>query len=35
MNMSGEQVRVGLRNEEFVPFFQPVVTLQQNPSCAK
>ena len=28
MNMSGEQVREGLRNEKFVPFFQPVVTLQ-------
>jgi PAS domain S-box-containing protein len=27
MNMSGGQVRAGLRNEEFVPFFQPVVTL--------
>ena len=27
MNMSGEQVRAGLRNEEFVPFFQPVVNL--------
>ena len=28
MNMSGGQVRAGLRNEEFVPFFQPVVTLR-------
>jgi PAS domain S-box-containing protein len=27
MNMSGEQVRAGLRANEFVPFFQPVVTL--------
>jgi EAL domain-containing protein (putative c-di-GMP-specific phosphodiesterase class I) len=27
MNMSGEQVRAGLRADEFVPFFQPVVTL--------
>jgi PAS domain S-box-containing protein len=27
MNMSGDQVRAGLRNEEFIPFFQPVVTL--------
>lgn len=27
MNMSGVQVQEGLRNEEFVPFFQPVVTL--------
>jgi len=27
MNMSGEQVRAGLRDEEFVPFFQPIVTL--------
>ena len=27
MHMSGEQVRLGLRNEEFVPFFQPIVTL--------
>jgi PAS domain S-box-containing protein len=27
MNMTGEQVRAGLRNDEFVPFFQPVVTL--------
>ena len=27
MNMSGGQVRAGLRDDEFVPFFQPVVTL--------
>ena len=27
MNMSGDQVRAGLRNEEFIPFFQPVVRL--------
>ncbi len=27
MNMTGGQVRAGLRNDEFVPFFQPVVTL--------
>jgi EAL domain-containing protein (putative c-di-GMP-specific phosphodiesterase class I) len=27
MNMSAEQIRAGLRNGEFVPFFQPVVTL--------
>jgi len=27
MNMSGEQIRAGLRADEFVPFFQPVVTL--------
>jgi len=28
MNVSGEEVRAGLRNDEFVPFFQPVVTLR-------
>ena len=28
MHMSAEQVRSGLRNNEFVPFFQPVVTLR-------
>ena len=27
MNMGGEQVRAGLRDDEFVPFFQPIVTL--------
>ena len=27
MNMSGDQVRAGLLADEFVPFFQPVVTL--------
>jgi PAS domain S-box-containing protein len=27
MNISGGQVRAGLRNDEFVPFFQPVVSL--------
>jgi PAS domain S-box-containing protein len=27
MNMSGDQVRAGLMADEFVPFFQPVVTL--------
>jgi EAL domain-containing protein (putative c-di-GMP-specific phosphodiesterase class I) len=27
MNMSGEQVRAGLRADEFFPFFQPVVIL--------
>ena len=27
MHMSSEQVRAGLRNEEFIPFFQPIVTL--------
>jgi PAS domain S-box-containing protein len=27
MNMSGDEIRAGLRNEEFVPFFQPVVTI--------
>ena len=27
MEISGEQVRAGLQNDEFVPFFQPVVTL--------
>ena len=27
MNMSGEQVQEGLRADEFVPFFQPIVTL--------
>lgn len=27
MNMTAEQIRAGLRNGEFVPFFQPVVTL--------
>ena len=27
MNMSGDQVRAGLLTDEFVPFFQPVVTL--------
>jgi PAS domain S-box-containing protein len=30
MNMSGDQIRAGLRNEEFVPFFQPVVTLHSG-----
>ncbi|WP_161557147.1 sensor domain-containing phosphodiesterase [Acidisarcina polymorpha] len=25
--MSGDQIREGLRNDEFIPFFQPVVTL--------
>ncbi len=28
MKMSGAQIRAGLRNEQFVPFFQPVVTLR-------
>jgi PAS domain S-box-containing protein len=28
MNMSGEQVRAGLRADEFFPFFQPVVILR-------
>ncbi len=28
MRMSGEQVQAGLRNNEFVPFFQPIVILQ-------
>jgi EAL domain-containing protein (putative c-di-GMP-specific phosphodiesterase class I) len=27
MHMSAEQVRAGLRNNEFAPFFQPVVVL--------
>jgi hypothetical protein len=27
MNMSGKQIREGSPNEEFIPFFQPVVTL--------
>jgi EAL domain-containing protein (putative c-di-GMP-specific phosphodiesterase class I) len=27
MNMSGDQVRSGLAADEFVPFFQPIVTL--------
>jgi PAS domain S-box-containing protein len=27
MHMSGEQVREGLRSGEFVPFFQPIITL--------
>lgn len=27
MTLSGEQVRAGLRDDEFVPFFQPIVTL--------
>lgn len=27
MNMSGDQVRAGFMADEFVPFFQPVVTL--------
>ncbi|MEG9436524.1 EAL domain-containing protein [Edaphobacter sp. HDX4] len=28
MYISNEQLRVGLQNQEFVPFFQPVVTLR-------
>jgi PAS domain S-box-containing protein len=28
MYMSGDQFRAGLQNDEFVPFFQPVVTLR-------
>src|ERR1700712_1363518 len=28
MKMSGEQVRAGLRANEFVPFFQPVINLR-------
>ena len=27
MNMSSDQIRAGLLADEFVPFFQPVVTL--------
>jgi EAL domain-containing protein (putative c-di-GMP-specific phosphodiesterase class I) len=27
MNMSAEQIQAGLQNDEFVPLFQPVVTL--------
>jgi len=27
MIMSGEQLRTGLRDDEFIPFFQPIVTL--------
>jgi PAS domain S-box-containing protein len=30
MALNGEQVRAGLREDEFVPFFQPVVTLHSG-----